>query len=186
MNKLLLFTTRQRSYGKVKLSVVCLSLSSWGRGSHMTTTHDALNLTIQEPPPPHMFKLVQLGPHCTATTLSRHIQLEPHCTAWSPVQGYPSPALLHHGWKAGGWHPTGMISCSSNVERHKVRIHACLAAYLSGMSHWIYWLKLSQACVKSSFHGGMYPSMQWGCIHPKQTPPGRHPPIGTHLRQTPD
>ena len=132
-----------------------------------------------------MFKLVQLGPHCTATTLSRHIQLEPHCTAWSPVQGYPSPALLHHGWKAGGWHPTGMISCSSNVERHKVRIHACLAAYLSGMSHWIYWLKLSQACVKSSFHGGMYPSMQWGCIPPRQTPPGRHPPIGTHLRQTP-
>ena len=41
----------------------------------MTITHDALNLTIQEPPwsqppgpaPPGIFKLVQLGPHCTET-----------------------------------------------------------------------------------------------------------------------
>ena len=34
----------------------------------VTITHDALDLTVQGPPP-DMFKLVQPGPHCTGTQL---------------------------------------------------------------------------------------------------------------------
>ena len=40
------FTTRQRSCGKVMFSVV--SVCSRGEGFHVTITHDALDLTVQE------------------------------------------------------------------------------------------------------------------------------------------
>ena len=47
-----------------------------GGGSHVTSTHDALDLTIQRPPnpaPQTCSKLIQLGPHCTGPAPG-HIQ----------------------------------------------------------------------------------------------------------------
>ena len=69
----------------VMFSVMCIcqSVCSWG-GPHVTITHDALDLTIQGPPP-DMFKLLQLGLHCSGTPLVPTL-----------VQGHscPSPLLL--------------------------------------------------------------------------------------------
>ena len=58
------FTTYQRSCEKVMFSVV--SASSWGdtTPSNVTITHNVLDLIIQASHT-DMFKLVQLGPHCT-------------------------------------------------------------------------------------------------------------------------
>ena len=55
----LVFTIRQRSCGTIMFSVMPVGLFVH-MGSHVTITHDALDLTT-----PGMFKRVQLGPHCT-------------------------------------------------------------------------------------------------------------------------
>ena len=46
---------------------VCLSVHGGG-GSNVTTTHDALDHSIQEPP----LKPLNMGPHSTGTCLSGH------------------------------------------------------------------------------------------------------------------
>ena len=84
------FTGRQRSCGKEMFSVMCVILS-----------------TVQGPglPPPDIFKLVQLGPHCVGLWLTpdpaRHVQT---CSLGNADYR-----------KAGGWHSTEMPSCWSSV-----------------------------------------------------------------------
>ena len=61
---------------------VCLSVCPQG-GSHVTITHDTLDLTGKGPPqlcPLNMFKLVQLGPP---------VQRPPGGQDWGPVQTCP-------------------------------------------------------------------------------------------------
>ena len=50
-------------------SRVCMSVCS--QGSHVTITHDTLDVTIQGSP--DMFKRDQFGPHCTGSA-PRHVQ----------------------------------------------------------------------------------------------------------------
>ena len=94
----------------------------------MCSVVSVLDLTVQEPPLP--------WPCSTWTSLYRnlpsplHVQLGPHCTGTSPGLG-PTPLCTGTpsstsppdkqvqtcilwstcGWQAGGWHPTGILSC---------------------------------------------------------------------------
>ena len=66
----LLISARQRSFGNVMFSVLCVCLSTGGGVSHVTIApHHAGTPCIGTLPRPSldMFKLVQLGPHCTGT-----------------------------------------------------------------------------------------------------------------------
>ena len=49
-----LITVRQQSCGKAIFSVVCVCQSVCPQGSHVTITHDALDLTVQAPMGPHV------------------------------------------------------------------------------------------------------------------------------------
>ena len=86
-----IFTASQQSCGKVMFSVV--SVNGVG-GSHVTITHDALNLTIRHPNPPR-----------TGTPLQT-------CSTWTslyiPSPPYPLPKIcsnlfiMKHVWLASG------------------------------------------------------------------------------------
>ena len=86
------------------------------RGPYVTITHDALSLTVQGP--------LQLSPlYITHGTPSPDPRPRcPRYQTWEPL--VPSPPDIIHGtlsimvltygmrsWKAGGKHPTGMLSC---------------------------------------------------------------------------
>ena len=92
-----MFTARQRSFGRV------CHLCSLGVGvSHVTNTHDALDLTIQgtpdpaRPAAPRTWDLIVQGP---AT---------PRCDL--TIQGHLLHTQVCAVWQAGGLHPTAMLS----------------------------------------------------------------------------
>ena len=86
-------------------SRVCLSLSPQ-KGSQVTITHDALDLTTQgHCPTPYRHLSIQ-GPPCTWTPdMFKLVEIGPHCT------GTPPPNFFTMKHVAGSWHPTGMLSC---------------------------------------------------------------------------
>ena len=68
-----------------------------------------LDLTVQGPLSPDMFKLVQPGPHSTGPPFPRHVQT---CSLCSP-----------DCWQAGSRHSTEMPSCC-NIALHTVLHYA--------------------------------------------------------------
>ena len=80
-----IFTTRQRSCGKVMFSVMSVC---W-RGSHMAITHDVLDLTEQGPQPSPDMELhctgtpLNMGPHYKDPPVPALLDMEPYCT-WTP------------------------------------------------------------------------------------------------------
>ena len=71
------------------------------RGSHVTTTHDALNLTIQGPPPKNPSPPGHVQTCSTWTSMYREPPLPKYvqtCSLWSM-----------YSWQVTGWHPTGML-----------------------------------------------------------------------------
>ena len=109
---LLFFTTRQRSCWELMFSQMSVCHSVQG-GSHVTNTHDSLDLTVHP--------ATDMGPHSTGTS--------PAVTSgghhWGPVQtcslqNLPPTStdiwwLLKHVRLAqvGGKHPSGMLSCKT-------------------------------------------------------------------------
>ena len=82
---------------------------------HVTITHDALEIAVQELMP-DMFKLVQLlGPHCTGP-LTPPLHQPQALYRDRPAWPRPPPSadiwqILNHVWlRAGATHPTGMRS----------------------------------------------------------------------------
>ena len=86
-------TARQRSCGKVMFSVVSVH-HSVHRGSLVTITHDALDLTIQGPfwsPPPQHGTSLYRGPSIVDLSLS----LDWDLTVQGPLNPWPDPPPEH-------------------------------------------------------------------------------------------
>ena len=108
---------------------VCLSIKRERRGVHLTITHDALNLPLQGAP-------ALAEPLSTGTPSSQppsHPQFQTmlvisggqdqrpfqNCSLEEPPgAGYWSK----YDWRAGGTHPTGMLSCYEIVFRSQLPI----------------------------------------------------------------
>ena len=86
-------------------SRVCMSISLSTVESHVTISHDALDLTIQVPPQPRSTTYPSLqGP--------RHGHVQTCSSYTSFYRDTPPPTLWKvYGWQAGSWHPSGMLSC---------------------------------------------------------------------------
>ena len=78
--------------------------------------------TVQGPSTHGQVQSVQLGPHCTGTSLystrSLHTWTSSTCTTWTSLYRDPSMTcsnlyIMKHMrldcWQAGGWHPTGLV-----------------------------------------------------------------------------
>ena len=99
------FTALKRSCRKVMFLVACVCLSVHRR-SHVTISHDALDLTTQGPHSPRQSQ------NCSTWT-SQHRDPKP----W--LSSYRDPLVLTYGgywstygWQASGSDPTGMVSCN--------------------------------------------------------------------------
>ena len=86
---------------------IMLSVQSVSQGSHVTTTYDALDLTIDAPPSGHGISLhrdpLPSPLLVTFQTCSPEEPLPPYCH----LCGY----WRTYGWQAGGTHPTRTLSC---------------------------------------------------------------------------
>ena len=101
-------TTHQRSCEKVMFSVVSVHSIWLGRGPHVIITpitHDALEPTVQDPPPTWhpRYPLVTSGGH--------HWRPVQTCSLQAPL-GLTSGGCWSEWWsaQADGTHPTGMFS----------------------------------------------------------------------------
>ena len=128
-----IITVRQRSCWKLLFSVmsVCHSVH---RGDPMWPlpvmhwTSPYRDMPPAQPRPSDMFKLLQLGPQCTGNPLpSTHVRT---CSLSST-----------YDWQAGGWYPTGMLSCDityyilhfRDSERSKINLYHYLVTVLLKM-----------------------------------------------------
>ena len=96
-----IFTTHQRSCGKVMFSVLSVWLAgcSQGDGSHVTITHYALDLTVQYSSPQFPFPS-DMGLHCTGTPLPGHRTLLYIESPPSPLSQVPLlVACCGHPWR---------------------------------------------------------------------------------------
>ena len=145
-------------------SSVCYSARKGGGSSHVTITHDALELTIKGPPVlpprtwtcstwtslyrdleiPHLQTCSNLLPYLPPTHLPPPSYLPPPPN-WSKAGG-THPTEMHsfslwitYGWKAGSWHSTGILSCLGDVKRRP-----CLISPYHYRLDWLMWFAAFQ------------------------------------------
>ena len=127
-----IFAPRKRSCGKVMFSRV--SVCHCVGGPHVTITHNPMDLTVQDSPPPP-----SSNPSSLRHQTWRPLELAPPASDiwWPSLEICSSLSLVtpltvltsggqstySYSWQEGGTHPTGMLSCLMYVCTERGIIH---------------------------------------------------------------